>query len=122
MSLRSYFGETKKEEKDKKVDWSWIKKPMNGQEIADALGITRSAVSQTLKRALEKVYLETKKQMKLDPFDTAVVMATMFNPAVAIDGTDLKDFFKLLPPKVRKEVETSALERVPYLKNKTATK
>lgn len=120
MSIRTYLTKAKKTTKKtkEKIDWSWIEKPMNGQEIADKLGITRSAVSQTLKRALTKVYEITKKDLADDPFDAAVTMATMFNPEVSVDSTDLKDFFKLFPPKIRKEIEESALKRVPFLKGK----
>lgn len=82
---------------------------MSGADIAKELGITRQAVSNTLKRAMGKVFQEMKKQNKdMTPFEIAVSMAVGWEAANTT--AEMKKFFKLFPPKVRKEIETSAAD------------
>ena len=84
-----------------------------GAEIAKELGISRQAVSQTLKRAMAKVYVETKKVEKgWGPFEVAAAMSIMFN----VDEVEMSKFFKLFPPKIRKEIEDDAVKRMPGIK------
>ena len=88
--------------------------PMSGQEIADSLGVTRQAVSKTLKRAMEKMWKEFMKDNSLSPFEAAAAMASGFN----VTEVEMKKFFKLFPPKVRKEIEADAAKLMPKLKKK----
>ncbi len=79
---------------------------MSGQEIAKELGITRMAVSNTLKRALKKLHTNVKKELKMNDFEAAVAIQIGMN----VDNEDdIKSFFKLFPPDVRKKIEASAV-------------
>jgi DNA-binding CsgD family transcriptional regulator len=115
MSLRNYLEEAKKEKKEE--DWSWIEKGYSGAEIAQMLGVTRQAVSNTLKRAMTKVYSETRKVDKTwGPFEAAVANSQIFG--VDQDSPEeLKKFFKLFPPKIRKEIEEDAKRSLSSKKN-----
>lgn len=83
--------------------------PMNGQEIAVELGITRQAVSNTLKRAMKKVYLKTRTFIPGTPFETATDIMIMFN--VGNTEEEIKEFFKLFPSDIRKEIESDAARK-----------
>ena len=91
--------------KDEKSNLDVITEQMSGAEIAAELGITRQAISNTLKRAMKKLFLETKKMDKSwDNFDCAISLAQMLG--VAQDsGEEIKKFFKLFPPDIRKQIE-----------------
>jgi len=95
MGIRNYIGESDERE--------MIYEEMSGAEIAAELGITRQAASQTIKRALAKMYKGMKKENGTSPFETAVNMAIGLE--MGDDPADWKKFFKLFPPNVRKEVE-----------------
>lgn len=101
MSIKEYL----KEETDEMVF-----EEMTGAEIGRELGITRQAVSNTLKRALGKIYNELLKQHKdWTPLDAAVSIALYLDRG----EEDMKKFFKLFPPKIRKEIEADAATRMP---------
>ena len=107
MNIRKHFEE--KEIEDMTIDMLFESdRPMTGSQISKELGITRQAVSNTLKRALDKAFIEAKKMdSSWDAFDTAVVLSQIFG--VEQDSEEeLKKFFKLFPPKVRKEIEQDA--------------
>jgi len=74
---------------------------MNGAEIAKKLGITRQAVSQTIKRGLSKMYDAFKKENKTGPFETAVSLAV----GLEVGDEEYNKFFKLFNPAIRKEIE-----------------
>ena len=78
-----------------------------GAEIARELGITRQAVSSTLKRAMKKAYTEAKKIENWSPFEAAVALSVMFGQ----QDENIKKFFRLFPPDVRKEIEADAKEK-----------
>jgi len=83
--------------------------PMDGQEIATELGITRQAVSNLLKRGMEKFYREVQKMdREWGPFDVSCAMMKMLN--VGHNYEEIKKFYKLFPPKIRKEIEDDALK------------
>jgi len=96
MSIKKYLM---KEEDD-------LPREMTGAEIAKELGISRQAVSNTLKRAMKKVYIEAKKLEKWSPFEAAVALSQMFG-----QDADLNKFFRLFPPDVRKEITDDAKEK-----------
>jgi len=82
-------------------------KPMDGAEIAKELGgISRQAVSNTLKRAMKKVYNNVKKLDKSwTPFECMCVMMKMFS--IPNDNNEIKKFYNLFPPEVKQEVMDS---------------
>jgi predicted ArsR family transcriptional regulator len=98
MSLRDHL-----EEVPKKKLWE----EMSGADIAKELGISRQAVSNTLKRAMKKAFIEAKKVEDWGAFETAVAMSVMFGQ----DKGDLDKFFKLFPPDIRKEIEDDAVKK-----------
>ncbi len=62
--------------------------PLNGSEIANKLGISRQAVSFTLRKSMDKLYHEVRKQGYADtPFDTILVLAIM----LGINKGNVKD-------------------------------
>jgi len=119
MALRDYFKESEQVDfnldqlfEAEVVSMGGFERPMTGAQIARELGITRQAVSNNLKRAMTKVYAEVKKTEKgWGPFETAVAMSQMFG--VEQDSPEeLKKFFKLFPPKLRKEIEADAVSQL----------
>jgi len=119
MAIRDYFSES--EQVDFNLDQLFeaevvsrggFERPMTGAQIARELGITRQAVSNNLKRAISKVYAEVKKtESGWGPFEAAVAMSQMFG--VEQDSPEeLKKFFKLFPPKIRKEIEEDAVKQL----------
>lgn len=84
----------------------------DGAEIARQMNITRQAVSNTLKRAMKKVYIETRRlNPELHPFDTAVRMMKMFQ---VYESEEVSKFFHLFPPDVRDEIKTYIIESRRY--------
>lgn len=83
---------------------------MTGQEIATELGITRQAVSNTLKRAMKKVYTKVRAMHNTSPFETASNMMIMLS--VGDSEEETKEFFKLFPTDIRKEIEKDASKRI----------
>jgi len=121
MSLRKYFNDVEQSEFD--IDMLFEQdtilggsiitdNPMTGAEIARELGISRQAVSNNLKRAMTKVYQEvSKSERSWGPFEVAVAMSQMFG--VEQDSPEeLKKFFKLFPPNIRKEIEGDAFKQL----------
>jgi predicted DNA-binding protein YlxM (UPF0122 family) len=112
MGISNYL----KEHEVQKMSLEQLTEQKTGAEIAQEMGITRQAVSQTLKRALKKVYIETRKLDKgWDAFETAVVLSQMFDVG---EEDDLSKFIRLFPPEIRKEIEADAKKRMTHLKDK----
>ena len=83
-------------------------KPMNGSEIAEALGITRQAVSNILKRAMKKFYDQVAiMDTQWGPFDRSCAMMRMLGVDNNIE--EIKKFYMLFPPEIRDEIEADAL-------------
>lgn len=119
MAIRDYFKQSEQDDFDldelfeaEVVSVGGFERPMTGAQISRELGITRQAVSNNLKRAMSKVYVEVKKtESSWGPFEVAVAMSQMFG--VEQDSPEeLKKFFKLFPPKVRKEIEKDAVAQL----------
>jgi predicted transcriptional regulator len=110
-TLREAFDDVVSEGTDAIVDTGYSKlPPMSGEEIAKELGITRQAVSQTLKRAMGKAFEEMKKMNKdMDAFEVAAMMAMGWDAANTV--AEMKKFFTLFPPKIRSEIEQAASKR-----------
>lgn len=87
-------------------------KPMSGSEIAEVLSVSRMAVSQTLKRALKKIYSMLRKRNKhLDSFEIAVMMSEIL--CVSLDDEcEVNKFFNLFPAKIKEEIESHAEKRI----------
>jgi len=105
MSIRKHFKESEIEEMTMDMLFEQTSNPMTGSQIAKEVGITRQAVSNTLKRAMDKVFAEVKKLEKgMDNFEVAVMMSQIFG--VEQDSEEeLKKFFKLFKPATRKKIE-----------------
>ena len=104
MGIRKHFKESEMEEMTMDLLFEQDR-PMTGAEIAKEIGITRQAVSNTLKRAMDKVFIEVKKLEKgMNNFEVAVMMSQIFG--VDQDSEEeLKKFFKLFKPATRKKIE-----------------
>jgi len=77
-------------------------KHMTGQDIADNLKISRSAVSQSLKRSLATIYRHLKiRNRMLRPIDIALIMADMLNVKTEVQ---YEKFFRLFNTKIRGEI------------------
>jgi predicted transcriptional regulator len=101
MALKDYMLKKTEEIKEPK-----LYEGMTGAEIGKELGITRQAVSNTLKRAMKKFFLELKKEIGGSDFEVAVSMMI----GLGVEDTDANNFFKLFPPDIRKKIEDSANE------------
>jgi len=86
---------------------------MTGAEIAKDLGITRQAVSNTLKRAMKKMFIAMKKE---NPDQSDFDIAVSLQIGLGVDDVDVKKFFKLFPPDIRKKIEASAKSMMPKKK------
>ena len=119
MSLRDHLESVNEAGTDRIAGTEYEQNtPMSGEEIAQALydqgitkkKITRQAVSNTLKRAMDKVFKEMKKSNPdLDAFEIAAALATGWGAANTV--AEMKKFFTLFPPKLRKEIEAAAAKR-----------
>ena len=98
MGIRKFI----KESEQQNYNIKQLTEQKTGAEIARELGITRQAVSGALKRAMKKVYKETRALDKTwGPFETATVMSMIFN----VGDDDMSKFVRLFPPDIRKEIE-----------------
>lgn len=80
--------------------------PMSGAEIANELGISRQAVSNTLKRAMKKIYLGVQKiEENWTPFQIASSMIEAFN---ITNQEEINKFYRLFPPEIKELIEEDA--------------
>lgn len=109
MGIRNFI------EEDERIynDFDEISEQLTGAEIAKEMGITRQAVSNTLKRAMKKAFDEFQKIDKnWDAFEVAVAMAQGFGDlTTGSDEVEMKKFFKLFPPDLRRKIESDAKKR-----------
>ena len=109
MGIKEYIKED--ELTNRSLDMIIETKDMSGAEISRELNISRQAVSQALKRAMSKAYNESKKlDTQWGPFERAVVLSQKFGKNQD-SPEELKKFFKLFPPKIRKEIEADAASK-----------
>lgn len=108
MSVRDFINE------DEKICNNFdeiISEQLTGAEIAKEMGITRQAVSNTLKRAMKKMFNEFQKIDKSwDAFEVAVAMAQGFGD-LTNDEVEMKKFFRLFPPDLKRKIEKDAEKR-----------
>jgi predicted transcriptional regulator len=80
--------------------------PMTGAEIARNMGITRQAVSMTLKIAMEKVYYNVQDLgLAENPVDAVLYMREWFN---ITNTEEIRDFFQLFPKPIQEEIRDYA--------------
>lgn len=77
-----------------------------GSEIARELDISRQAVSQTLKRAVTKIYRGLLENEVTDnPTETILFMRDWFN---ITDEEDIQQFYDMFPKDIREEIKEHA--------------
>lgn len=83
---------------------------MSCAEIGEDLGITRQAVSQTLKRAVKKVYnnIINLEDSEGSPWLAFTIMSKFFGVS---DQKDVNMFMTMLPKKVQKDILLDAKNR-----------
>jgi predicted DNA-binding protein YlxM (UPF0122 family) len=81
-------------------------------DVARSLGITRQAASQTLKRAMEKVYYCVEEmEPELTPFQIAVHISHLLTPNAEV--RELKNLINQFPNKIRMLIESDASKLMP---------
>jgi hypothetical protein len=81
-------------------------KPMSGEEIAKAEGTTRQYISNTLKSAMGKAFIQAQKQFPdMSPYEVAKQMITLFQ----VDDDDVGNFYNLFPPSIREIIKKDAV-------------
>jgi predicted transcriptional regulator len=82
---------------------------LNGTEIADKLGISKQAVSFALRKAMNKMYYEIKKQNYAEsPFDIVMTLMEMLQVNRG-SVNDMKEFISLFSKSIQKEIKTDAI-------------
>jgi hypothetical protein len=77
-----------------------------GSEIARELNISRQAVSQTLKRAVKKIYDGLLEQGITDsPTETVLYMRDWFG---CTDDEDIQQFYDMFPKSIKDEIKEHA--------------
>ena len=80
---------------------------MKGQEIADVIGLSKSAVSQIIKRSMKKIYYSMKYRYDCNSIEAVCLMANLFN----VQTEEQYDkFFKLFPQEIKGEVRYEAFK------------
>lgn len=83
-------------------------KPMSGSDIANKLNISRSAVSQSLRRSITRIYSILKNRYRISsPIEIMCIMVDMFNIKTE---TEYKKFFKLFPNDIKDVINERAKE------------
>jgi DNA-binding transcriptional regulator LsrR (DeoR family) len=83
--------------------------PKNGSEIANELGVTRQSVSNILKKAMKKIYIQARKmEPHSSPFEVSCSLLSLLN--VGHTSEEVKSFYNLFPVDIRNEIEKDALE------------
>jgi DNA-binding transcriptional ArsR family regulator len=79
---------------------------MTGSEISRNLNISRQAVSQSLKRAVTKMYVGLQeKGITESPVETVMVMREWLEIK---DEDDIIQFYELFPKQIREEIKEDA--------------
>jgi len=95
----------------------WNGRPIDGEEISVRLGITRQAVSNTLKRAMAKMYIAIRRENSgITPFQIASQMVSILK---VHSDEEVKKMYSLFPPNLRSIIEKDALK---YYKEVTIIK
>ena len=82
--------------------------PMKQTEVADQLNLSKSAVSQSLRRSINKIYRKIRNEnRRLSSIQIMCTMADIFNIK---SQKEYQDFFKLFPKKIQGDVYEEARE------------
>ena len=82
---------------------------MTGSEIARDMGISRQAVSQTLKRAMGKMYRGVMDNgLEETPTEAVLFLQKFLN---VTDEEDIQQFFELFPTDIQNEIKEDAEKR-----------
>ena len=85
---------------------------MSGQDIGDIIGISKGAVSQSLKKSIKRLYYYFKNIYRdLSVIEIMSIMANIFN--VKTDN-QYKKFFRLFPTNIQGEMYAEGYERGYY--------
>ena len=83
-------------------------KSMTGSDVAERLGVSRMAISQSLKRSLKKIFLKLKRNNKhLDSFEIAVTLSQLLRVSLDCEN-EMNKFFNLFPMDIQKEIKNHA--------------
>lgn len=88
---------------------------MNGEEIASHLQISRQAVSNSLKRGMEKLFIEMKKKNRFsNDFEIAIMVLESLG---CFDGDvdSVKKDFNLFPPKIKEKIKLAGEQYKRYV-------
>ena len=84
-----------------------IRKPMSGSEIAKEMGMSRQAVSYSIKKSMKKMYKRIKNLGMADtPFQIILVLMTVLNVNSSVE--EIKNFMKLFDEDITKAVMEDA--------------
>jgi len=76
------------------------------EDIANVFGVSVAASRKTLKKSLQKMYINMKKKHKdMSPCDIVSAMAIIFNINYV---TEYRQFIRLFPKRIRREIYESA--------------
>jgi len=89
-------------------------KHLTGQDVANYLNISRSAVSQSLKRSIKRIFYRLKKNNNI--FSTVEIIATMAVVFNVNTESEYRNFFRLFPENIKGEVHEEAY-KIGYYKN-----
>lgn len=82
---------------------------MSGSEVARELGISRQAVSQTLRRTMGKLYkLVLERGYEDTPTGAVMFLQNMLNVS---EEDDVRDFYDLFPPRIQKQIHEDAIKQ-----------
>jgi hypothetical protein len=76
-------------------------------DVARQLGMSRHAVTQTLRTTIRKIYKDIRKETKADSIQIMCVLADLFNVK---DEKEYRQFFNLFPKDAKGEVYDTARE------------
>jgi predicted transcriptional regulator len=89
-------------------------KHLTGQDVANQLNITRSAICQSLKRSIKRIFYRLKKNNNI--FSTVEIIATMAVVFNVNTESEYRNFFRLFPENIKGEVHEEAY-KIGYYKN-----
>jgi len=80
---------------------------IGGSDIAKELGISRAAVSSSLKRSLEKIYFYLLEKEDYSPYDTYILLSRMLTVCYECQE-EVDKFWELLPENAKRLIENDA--------------
>jgi len=82
--------------------------PLNGSQIGKELGISRQAVSYSIRKSMKKMYKYVlENDLANNPFDAVLTLMSILGVNEG-NTDDIKGFIGLFDKEIRKEIETDA--------------